>query len=510
MAETKPISIAASRRSDESPLLRTPPVNFEAEQQLLGALLANNKAYDRVVEFLLPNHFADDRHGRIYEAIGQLITRGMVANPVTLKTRFEQDQSLTEIGGAQYLGRLASSVVAVVNAVDYAKLVLDLHMRRELIAVGGDIVNDAYALEDDVTAREQMEAAEQKLFELASTGQQEGGFKEFRHALAAAIDMAEQAYKRDSHVTGVTTGLDDLDKKLGGMHASDLLVLAGRPSMGKTALATKMAFAAASAYKERIGEDGTREVVEGAKVAFFSLEMSAEQLATRLLSEVTEIPSDKIRRGEVRGEDFPRFVEAAQQLHRLPLYIDDTPALSISALRTRARRLARTTGLGLIVIDYLQLLTLPANMRSENRVQEISAITRGLKAIAKELNVPVLALSQLSRAVEQREDKHPQLSDLRESGTIEQDADVVMFVFREEYYHARAEPARREAEDEKKYNDRHEAWLQRGQEIHNVAEVIIGKQRHGPIGAVRLFFDGTYTKFDNLAGGDRFQDDDGG
>jgi replicative DNA helicase len=503
MPDTKPIA-----RSTEI-AERTPPVNFEAEQQLLGALLANNKAYDRVSEFLLPQHFADDRHARIFEAIGQLVTRGMIANPITLKTRFEQDQALAEIGGIQYLARLASSVVAVVNARDYARIVQDLYLRRQLIALGGDVVNDAYALEEDISAREQMEGAEQKLFDLARSGECEGGFKEFRVALAAAIDMAEQAYKRDGHVTGVTTGLRDLDKKLGGFHPSDLIILAGRPSMGKTALATKMAFAAAGALKERIGEDGTRQVVEGAKVAFFSLEMSAEQLATRLLSEVTQVPSDKIRRGEVRGEDFPRFVEAAQELHRLPLYIDDTPALSVSALRTRARRLHRTSGLGMIVVDYLQLLTLPANVRPESRVQEISAITRGLKAIAKELNVPVIALSQLSRAVELREDKRPQLSDLRESGSIEQDADVVMFVFREEYYHARAEPARRPEEDDGKFHDRYEKWQQRGQEIHNVAEVIIGKQRHGPIGTVRVFFDGTYTKFDDLAAGDQFQDDEG-
>jgi replicative DNA helicase len=506
MAETKPITIAASRRSDDPSLSRTPPVNFEAEQQLLGALLANNKAYDRVVEFLLPQHFADDRHARIFEAIGQLLSRGMVANPITLKNRFEQDQSLAEIGGAQYLARLASSVVAVINATDYAKLILDLYLRRQLIGLGSDIVNDAYAVEEDVSAREHMESAEQKLFELARSGEAEGGFKEFRTALGEAIAMAEEAYKRDGNVSGITTGLRDLDKKLGGFHDSDLVILAGRPSMGKTALATKMAFSAAQAFKERVNADGTREVVDGAKVAFFSLEMSAEQLANRLLSEVTQVPSDKIRRGEVKAEDFPRFVEAAQRLHKLPLYIDDTPALSISALRTRARRLARTTGLGLIVIDYLQLLTLPANMRPESRVQEISAITRGLKAIAKELNVPVLALSQLSRAVEQREDKRPQLSDLRESGTIEQDADVVMFVFREEYYHARSEPGRREAEDERKYLERHQQWVDRGEQIHNVAEVIIGKQRHGPIGTVRLFFDGTYTKFDDLADGDRYQD----
>jgi replicative DNA helicase len=508
MAEPTPIAILPRARAEET-RDRSPPVNLEAEQQLLGALLANNKAFDRVSEFLLPQHFADDRHARIYEAIGQVIARGSVANPVTLKARFEQDETLADIGGAQYLARLAASVVAVVNARDYARIVHDLFLRRQLIALGSDVVNDAYAMDVDVSANEQIEGAEQKLFDLARSGEFEGGFTQFRDALAEAIDMAEKAYKRDSHVTGVTTGLRDLDKKLGGFHPSDLIILAGRPSMGKTALATKMAFAAAGAFKEKVEEDGSRHVVEGAKVAFFSLEMSAEQLATRLLSEVTQVPSDKIRRGEVRGEDFPRFVEAAQQLNRLPLYIDDTPALSISALRTRARRLHRTTGLGMIVVDYLQLLTLPASTRPESRVQEISAITRGLKAIAKELDVPIIALSQLSRAVELREDKRPQLADLRESGSIEQDADVVMFVFREEYYHARAEPARRADEADDRFHDRYEKWQQRGQEIHNVAEVIIGKQRHGPIGTVRVFFDGTYTKFDDLAQGDRFEDDGG-
>jgi replicative DNA helicase len=510
MEQATRAKIAPLARDGDPALSRTPPVNFEAEQQLLGALLANNKAYDKVGEFLLAHHFADDRHGRIFEAIGVLVQRGMVANPVTLKTKFEQDQSLSEIGGAAYLARLATSVVAVINALDYARIVYDLYLRRQLIGLGEDIVNEAYKVELDVTARDQMEGAEQRLFDLARTGESEGGFKPFVGALTAAIQMAEAAFKRDSHVTGVTSGLDDLDKKLGGLHPSDLVVLAGRPSMGKTALATKIAFSAAAAYRERVDERGEKEVVEGAKVAFFSLEMSAEQLATRILSEETEIASDKIRRGEVRHEDFPKFIAASNRLQRLPLFIDDTPALSISALRTRARRLARTSGLGMIVIDYLQLLSLPPNIRPESRVQEISAITRGLKAIAKELNVPVLALSQLSRAVEQREDKRPQLSDLRESGTIEQDADVVMFVFREEYYHSRAEPSRRDTEDERKYNDRYEQWQQRGTEIHNVAEVIIGKQRHGPIGTVRLFFDGTFTKFGNLANPERYESDDGG
>jgi replicative DNA helicase len=487
-----------SRSEPDLPSLRTPPHNFEAEMALLGALLANNKAFDKVVEFLKPEHFADARHGRIYDACAKLIQRGTIANPVTLKNYFEQDDSLAEIGGTQYLARLVGAVVTVVNAVDYARTIHDLYLRRQLIAIGEDTVNEAYSYDLETGAAQQIETAEQKLFDLAKTGEQGGGFRRFGEALTIAIDMAEAAYKRDSHVVGVTTGLLDLDKKLGGLHPSDLVVLAGRPSMGKTALATKIAYSAALAYKPKQMADGSIEAAEGAKVAFFSLEMSAEQLATRILSEETSIPSDKIRRGEVRGDDFPKFVEASKRMASIPLFIDDTPALSISALRTRARRLQRTQGLGMIVIDYLQLLTLAPGTRSENRVQEISAITRGLKALAKELSVPVLALSQLSRAVEQREDKRPQLSDLRESGTIEQDADVVMFVFREEYYKGRQEPTPGTGE--------HETWQAEMDRIHNLAEVIIGKQRHGPIGTVRLLFDGLYTKFDNLSQSEPYAD----
>ena len=493
-------------RDDETPALRTPPHNFEAEMALLGALLANNRAYDKMSEFLRLEHFADARHGRIYEACGKLIERGLIANPVTLKNYFEQDNVLAEVGGWSYLSKLAGAVVTVINALDYAKTIHDLYLRRQLIALGEEVVNRAYAYDLEAGAAQQIETAEQHLFDLATTGQYEGGPQAFSRALGLAIDMAQSAFKRDSHVTGVTTGLDDLDKKLGGLHPSDLIVLAGRPSMGKTALATKIAFNAAQAYKERRAEDGSLEVVEGAKVAFFSLEMSAEQLATRLLSEETEIASDKIRRGEVKGEDFPKFVAVSQRLARTPLFIDDTPALSVSALRTRSRRLKRQHGLGLIVVDYLQLLSSAHGTKPENRVQEISGITRALKALAKELNVPVLALSQLSRAVEQREDKRPQLADLRESGTIEQDADVVMFVYREQYYHERAEPQKRPDESDERFNDRVERWKQRAEEIHNVAEIMIGKQRHGPIGTIRLFFDGTYTKFDNLANADRFPD----
>jgi replicative DNA helicase len=331
-----------------------------------------------------------------------MVERGQVANPVTLKMQFDQDPALTEVGGAQYLVRLAAAVVSIVNAADYGRIVHDLYLRRQLIELGEEVVNGAYEQESESTAVEQIEEAEQQLFTLAESGQIEGGPVILSQSLAQAIRTAEAAYKRDSHVTGVTTGLVDVDKKLGGLHPSDLIILAGRPSMGKTALATNIGFNAAMAYREIRDESGHIKVLDGAKVAFFSLEMSSEQLATRILSEQTGISSDRIRRGEVREDDFPKFVESAQRLSRLPFFIDDTPALSVSALRTRARRLKRQHGLGLIIIDYLQLMRPSAGARSENRVQEISDITRGLKAVAKELNVPVLALSQLSRAVENR------------------------------------------------------------------------------------------------------------
>jgi replicative DNA helicase len=485
---------------------RQPPHNYEAEQALLGAILVNNQVLDRVTEFLRAEQFFDPVHGRIFTAIQTTVERGQVANPVTLKTQFDQDPALSEVGGAQYLVRLAAAVVSIVNAADYARIVHDLYLRRQLIELGEEVVNGAYEQESETTAVDQIEQAEQQLFTLAESGQIEGGPVILSQSLAQAIRTAEAAYKRDSHVTGVTTGLVDIDKKLGGLHPSDLIILAGRPSMGKTALATNIAFNAAMAYREVRDETGHIKVVDGAKVAFFSLEMSSEQLATRILSEQTGISSDRIRRGEVREDDFPRFVESAQKLSRLPFFIDDTPALSVSALRTRARRLKRQHGLGLIVIDYLQLMRPSAGARSENRVQEISDITRGLKAVAKELDVPVVALSQLSRAVENREDKRPQLADLRESGSIEQDADVVMFIFREQYYHERMPPMQRQDESEDKFNERYERWQDRGNQIHNVAEVNIAKQRHGPIGTVKLYFDGAVTKFGDLIQEDHLPD----
>ena len=486
---------------------RSPPHNVEAEQALLGAILVNNSAYHRVSEFLLAEHFAEGVHGRIFAAIAKLIERGQIANPVTLKNLFDQDGALAEIGGAQYLARLATSVVTIINAEDYGRTIHDLHLRRQLIGVGEDTVNDAYNYDLERDARAQIETAEKKLFDLATSGQYEGGFRAFNQALTEAIVMAEAAFKRSGKTTGVSSGFKDIDELLGGLHPSDLVILAGRPSMGKTALATNIAFNAAKSYRSAKAPDGRTVAEDGAVVGFFSLEMSAEQLATRVLSEESGVGSDRIRRGDVSHEDFDRFVHASQKLASVPLFIDDTPALSIAGLRTRARRLMRQQGLGLIVIDYLQLLRGSGEGRgAENRVQEISEITRGLKSLAKELNVPVLALSQLSRAVENREDKRPMLADLRESGTIEQDADVVMFVFREQYYTERAQPMRRPDESDDKFNDRCERWAADMQRVDGLAEVIVAKQRHGPIGKVTMRFEGRTTKFSDYAASDHLPD----
>ncbi|MBM86614.1 MAG: replicative DNA helicase [Rhodospirillaceae bacterium] len=478
------------------PSMREPPHNLEAEQGLLGAILVNNRAFEQVGEYLTADQFADPVHGRIFEACGRLIERGQIANPVTLKPLFDQDAALDDAGGAQYLVRLAASVVTVINADDYGKAIRDDHIRRQLIDLGEDIVNDAYAHDLEISATKQIEIAEGKLFILAEHGSSEGGFISFGTALTRSVRMAETAFKRDGSLAGVATGFSDLDKQLGGLHPSDLLILAGRPAMGKTALATNIAFHVATSA-QRI-DDAEKPVV-----AFFSLEMSAEQLATRVLSESTHVSSEKIRRGELAGDDFQKLVRASQELETAPLYIDDTPAITVSTLRTRARRLKRKQGLALIVVDYLQLMRPPTGQRPENRVQEISIITQGLKAIAKELSVPVLALSQLSRAVEQREDKRPVLADLRESGSIEQDADVVMFVFREQYYLEKAEPVQRPEENDGKFNERHDMWLERCNKAYGKAEVIIGKQRHGPTGTVTMHFHGPTTKFSDFIPEDR-------
>ena len=478
--------------------LREPPHNFEAEQALLGAILINNAAYQRVAEFLRPEHFADPLHGKLYDSLSRLIERGQVVSAITLKTYVEQDEDMKAAGGAQYIARLVAASVHVIDAAAFGQAVHDLYLRRQLIDIGETVVNGAFGTGDvDETALNQIEVAEKKLYDLASTGQTEGGFKAFRVALTEATVAAEAAYHRVGQLTGVASGLFQLDQLLGGLHKSDLIILAGRPSMGKTALATNIAFNAARAYREEIVE-GRPKAVDGAVVGFFSLEMSSEQLATRMLAEQAEVPSEKIRKGELISSDFDRVLSVSHELEHLNFFIDDTPALSIAALRTRARRLKRTHGLGLLVVDYLQLLSPTGKNRQDNRVQEVSEIPRGLKTLAKELDVPVLALSQLSRAVEQREDKRPQLADLRESGSIEQDADVVMFVYREEYYLTRSEPARRAEESDQRFNERHEAWRQRCELTYGKAEVIVAKQRHGPTGIVRLAFEGQFTKFDNL------------
>jgi len=474
----------------ESPLqamerpYRVLPHNLEAEQGLLGALLVDNRAMEKI-DFLKPIHFFMPAHQRIFEALQKMIDRGQTASPVTMKAYFETDSDLAGVGGSAYLADLASSVVSIINAEDYARSLADLHMRRELIAVGEEVVNSAFELNLDKDAGATLELAENRLFVLAEKGENKSGFVTLRQSVMKAVEIADKAYKSDGHVTGVTTGLRDLDEKLGGLHKSDLLILAGRPSMGKTALATNIAYQAAARYAETGGK-------EGGIVGFFSLEMSSDQLATRILADQSSISGDSIRKGNVTAEEFSRFAAASQRLSQVPLYIDDTPALSIGAVRSRARRLKRQHGLDLLVIDYLQLLQGSGSRQSsENRVLEVSEITRGLKAIAKELEIPVMALSQLSRQVENRDDKRPQLSDLRESGSIEQDSDVVMFVYREEYYEARKIP---NIEDATKYAE----WQDKMSRIANVAEVIVGKQRHGPIGIVPLFFDGQYTRFKDL------------
>jgi replicative DNA helicase len=489
MSSEKLLNMAARRQapahqSIETATFRILPHNLEAEQALLGALLVDNRALENVGDLIRAEYFFAPVHQRIYEAIVTMVDRGQNADPVTLKPYFEKDGDLSERGGARYLVDLAASVITVVNANNYARFIHDLHMRRELISVGNDLVNEAFEADIDTSAMDCLEQAEARLFEMSESGHGERGFVTMRDATSRAIELAERAFNSDGHVTGVTTGLRDLDKKLGGFQHSDLIILAGRPSMGKTALATTIAFNAADAYRRSGGR-------EGAIVGFFSLEMSADQLATRLLSDLAEISGDRIRRGEFSKEDFHRLAEQSAVLAQVPLYIDDTAALSITSVRTRARRMKRKHGLGMIVVDYLQLLRGTGSKQSENRVNEVSEITRGLKAIAKELNIPVIALSQLSRGVENREEKRPQLSDLRESGSIEQDADVVMFVYREQYHLERQKP---NEEDVTKM----EAWQRKMASVHNVAECVIGKQRHGPIGIVETFFDAQYTRFKDL------------
>ncbi len=475
----------------EKPLYREPPNNIEAEQALLGAILVNNDAFYRVSDFLKPNHFYEPLHRKIYEVAGEFIRMGKIANPVTMKTFLPAEEKVGELTVAQYLARLAAEAVTVINAADYGRAIYDLAIRRALITVGEDMVNIAFDAPVDMSPADQIEDAERRLFELAETGRYDGGFESFGDATKTAIDMANAAFMRDGHLSGIATGLRDLDRRMGGLQPSDLIIIAGRPGMGKTSLATNIAFNIASSYEPVQQADGTFKAKNGGVVGFFSLEMSSEQLATRIISEQTEIPSSKIRRGEITEADFEKLVGCAQMMQKIPLFIDQTGGISIAQLAARARRLKRQRGLDVIVIDYVQLMTGSSRRASENRVQEITEITTGLKALAKELNVPIIALSQLSRQVENRDDKRPQLADLRESGSIEQDADVVLFVYREEYYLKNREP--------KPGTDEHLKWEAEMDQVRGKAEVIIAKQRHGPTGTVNLGFQGEFTRFFDLA-----------
>jgi replicative DNA helicase len=477
------------QRQAQEPAYRTPPHNLEAEQALLGAILINNDAFDRVSDFLRSEHFIEEIHRRIFEVAGSLIRAGKLATPVTLKT-FLGEHDLGGVTVPQYLARLASEATTIINAYDYGRGVYDLAMRRELISIGEDVVNVAYDAPVDSSPREQIEEAERRLYQIAEAGRYDGGFQRFSDSLKTAMDMAARAYQRDGKLSGIATGLSDLDRQMGGLQASDLVILAGRPGMGKTALATNIAFNVANAYEGRTRPDGVVEAANGGIVGFFSLEMSAEQLATRIIAEQSGVASYKLRRGEITERDFHLLADATQTMQQIPFYIDQTGGISIAQLTARARRLKRQRGLDLLVVDYLQLLS-GSRARSDNRVQELTEITTGLKALAKELNIPILACSQLSRQVEQRDDKRPQLSDLRESGSIEQDADVVMFVYREEYYLKNREP--------RPGTEEHIAWMAQMENAHGRAEVIIGKQRHGPTGTIELQFDAEVTRFSSIA-----------
>ncbi len=478
-------------RGEKDALYREAPHNIEAEQALLGAILINNDAFYRVSDFLKPSHFFEPLHRRVFEIAADLIRVGKMANPVTMKTFLPGEGKVGDLTIFQYVTRLATEAVTIINAEDYGRAIYDLATRRALIGIGEDMVNVAYDAPVDMAPHAQIEDAERRLFELAETGRYDGGFLPFKDAVTTAVDMANAAFMRDGHLSGISTGIHALDDKMGGLQPSDLVIVAGRPGMGKTSLATNIAFNIANSYEPEQQADGTIKAANGGVVGFFSLEMSAEQLATRIISEQTEVSSSKIRRGDITETDFEKLVACSQVMQKIPLYIDQTGGISIAQLAARARRLKRQRGLDVLVIDYIQLMT-GSKKSGENRVQEVTEITTGLKALAKELNVPIIALSQLSRQVESRDDKRPQLSDLRESGSIEQDADVVLFVFREEYYVKNLEPR-----DE--FDPKYEEWRQLYEKVRGTADVIIAKQRHGPTGTVKLAFQSEFTRFADLA-----------
>ncbi|WP_103897028.1 replicative DNA helicase [Rickettsia fournieri] len=469
---------------DNLPISRVLPSNVQAEQMLLGAILTNNELLNYVSEFLRDEHFFEPIHQKIYKAIEKITEKGLTATPITLRSMLTQDELFQEVEGAAYLAKLITMSMMVINPVDYGKIIYDLAIKRNLINIGEEVVNNAYNSSLEVEAKEQIEHAEAKLYDLASEGLNEKSFTKIGISISESLASINRAMKNNDHIIGISTGLIDLDNKLCGFHNSDLIILAGRPSMGKTAFAINLALNACNNMRLK----NIRDNQEIQSVGFFSLEMSSEQLTTRLLSMCAEIDSTSLRTGILGEEKYNRLRKEANTLSELQFFIDDTPALSISAIRTRARRMKRKHNLGILFIDYLQLIR--GVSKSENRVSEISEITQGLKAIAKELNIPVIALSQLSRAVELREDKKPMLSDLRESGTIEQDADIVMFIYREEYYLTRKEPAAGDA--------KHAAWLDKLNKVYNIADIIVAKHRNGPVGNVPLYYDSQFSKFGNL------------
>jgi len=481
---------------------RALPANVEAEAAFLGAALIDNRVIEEMVTPLRPDHFFEPAHVRIYDRILQLLDRKAVVTPVTLKPYFEADEALKELGGASYLARLTSDGQGLLAPRELAEQIYDLALLRELVSVGRTLVNDALDTSESVEPLEQVARAEAALYRVAEGASVGSEAQPFRMSSLAAITQIEKALNSGGHISGRTTGLDDLNAKVGGLHDSDLIILAGRPAMGKTSLVTNIAFNCAERYLRDLADGIDPKQSVGAPVAFFSLEMSADQLATRILAEQAEISSERLRMGKISREDFQRISFASQRLSELPLYIDDTPALSIAALRTRARRMKRKHDIGLVVIDYLQLLQ-GSGRASDNRVNEISEISRGLKTLAKELAVPVIALSQLSRAVESREDKRPQLSDLRESGSIEQDADMVWFIYREEYYHNASKPDEPTETSSSDSVEKYRRWEERHEEVVNKATVIISKQRHGSTGNVYLHFQSEFTKFGNLASDSR-------
>ena len=474
-----------------------PPHNLSAEAAVLGAILFDNNAYQRVADILRPSDFYAPAHQELFDVSATMIQQGRIADGVTLREHFEKAEKLTEIGGARYLEQLLDSAAFGPEVGDYARMIRDLAMRRSLVGIGSELTGRALNPTPEENGERQIELAERQLFDLAERGSSGRGFTTFSEALTESLKNAEAAFKREGKIAGIPTVLRDLDEKLGGLHRSDLIILAGRPSMGKTSLATNIAYNAAAAYRAEVQDDGSKKTVDGAIVGFFSLEMSNEQLATRIIAERTGITTHRIRQGDLDKSDFERLREATEELQNLPLYIDDTGGISISQLAARARRLQRSVGLDMIVIDYLQLITVTSGNANANRVQEITQITTSLKALAKDLNVPIIALSQLSRAVEQRDDKRPQLSDLRESGSIEQDVDVVIFVYREEYYLSRTEPGADPSDPSS--NEKWSQWRERMDQVYGKAEVIIGKQRHGPIGRVELAFDSNITRFGDLS-----------